>query len=102
MFRVIKVAALVEEIGGLAHYAKAMCKPRRNEHLVMIVVVQFGADPATKCRRIPSQIDRYVEDPTGERLHQLGLRMLNLNMQPSQRPMSGPGDVVLHELGADP
>ncbi len=74
----------------------------RNVHLPMVLVTQLPPHPFAEMRRLPPHVDRDIENPSRNGLHELGLRMLSLKVQPAKRSPAGTGNIVLHKFGRNP
>jgi hypothetical protein len=94
---IIEVAALVKKLDPFGQCHKAMRESGWNVDLVLAIGREPYADPPSERRRTEPDVHRDVQcfplDDTAE----LGLRMLQLIMEPSQSSLRGPRMAILDE-----
>src|ERR1700693_3722896 len=97
ILRMVKVTALVKELGGLAQNQIAVREPGWHVHLAPILRRKYPALPLAEMRRAVSDINHHIKHLALNHTAKLGLRMLNLIVQSPQGVPDRSGVIVLNE-----
>lgn len=81
---VIHVIALVGKDGGIGEHIEAVRKATRNEELLAILAREYDTLPGTEGGAALPQVHAHIEDLSRDDPHELGLRMLDLEVQTAQ------------------
>ena len=101
VIRIVKIRALVHQIGGIAQDAEAVGKPGRDPELLVPLGIEAHDHVPAEGGRGAAEIHRHVEHLAGHDPHQLALRAPELVVQPPQHAAGRAAVIVLHEVGDD-
>jgi hypothetical protein len=97
----VEVAALVEELDGIAQRQKSVSKSRRDKNLVMVVRGEADAGPFAEMGRASANIHGHIKGFAFDDAAKLGLRMVGLLVQAAQRAPYRARMVIPHKLFGD-
>ena len=83
--RIVKVAALVEELDTIAESHESVGESRRNINLVIFSSGKQNARPFSEMRGTQPNVNGYIERFAFDHAAKLGLRMWPLIVQSAQR-----------------
>ena len=97
-FWVIEIITLILKYRHITKYRKAVSKPSRDKQLTMILFREFNSHMLTECKRTPTNIHSYVQDPTLNTTHKFTLRVRHtLIMQSTHHSICRHALVVLNK-----
>ena len=99
--RMIDVVTLIAELGLVGEHKEAVREMLRNEELALVLRGENHALPLAVGRAAVAQVNRHVENRAAHDAHELGLRMLNLEMEASQHTLGARRLVILDEIDVD-